>query len=213
MRYLWLLVLFCSILIAAPPKVVVFDYGGVVARVNRKPVIEFLSESLGKSYRKVKKDFAREKLYHAFNEPTSYWEKYANHSLPQSWFDSLKVYKKAMIREVPEMRDVILEIKMQGIQVALLSNTTKYRAHFIESMGGYDLFDPILLSCYLGVSKPNPKIYRRLLQSLLWDAKDTVFIDNKKENVEASRKFGIDGIHFESVEKLKNDLRKREINF
>ena len=211
-RYILILVLFCTTLLAATPKAVVFDYGGVVAKIDRKPTLEFLCKSLGKSYRKIKKDFSSGKLYHAFNQSRDFWEDYANQSLSESWFETLETYKKSMVQEIPGMRDLILQIKEQGIQVALLSNTNAHRARFIESMGGYDLFDPILLSCYLGARKPDPKIYRRLLQSLIWDARDTVFIDNQKSNVEASRKFGIDGIVFESIEQITAELKKRELN-
>ena len=213
MRAFIFLTLICGVLFADPPKAIVFDYGGVVAKVDRKPTLHFIADSLGKSYRKVKKKFSSQKLYHAFNQPRSFWEEYSGKKLSESWFTELEDHKQHMVREIPGMRDLIVQIKTQGIQVALLSNTNVHRARFIESMGGYDLFDPILLSCHLGVRKPDPKIYRSLLKSLIWDAKDMVFIDNKVSNVTASRKFGIDGITFESVEQIKLELEKRELSF
>jgi len=213
MRLFIFLTLICCSLFAAPPKAIVFDYGGVVAKIDRKPTLQFIADSMEKPYRKIKKKFSHEKLYHAFNQPRSFWEEYAGKKLSESWFADLEGHKQHMVREIPGMRDLIVQIKTQGIQVALLSNTNVHRARFIESMGGYDLFDPILLSCHLGVRKPDPKIYRSLLKSLIWDAKDTVFIDNQVSNVAASRKFGIDGIAFESVEQIKLELKKREIAF
>ncbi|MDN3505622.1 MAG: HAD-IA family hydrolase [Simkaniaceae bacterium] len=211
MRKVIFLTLLCFSLFADPPKAIVFDYGGVVAKVDRKPTLHFIAQSLGKPYRKVKRKFSHEKLYHAFIQPRSFWEEYSGKKLSESWFADLEDHKQHMVREIPGMRELIVKIKSQGIQVVLLSNTNVHRARFIESMGGYDLFDPILLSCYLGVRKPDPKIYQSLLKSLIWDAKDMVFIDNQKSNVKASKKFGIDGIPFESVEQLKLELEKRKV--
>lgn len=211
MRFIILFVLAASAVFAAPPKVIVFDYGGVIARIDRRPVLKYIAESLDKGHRKVKKDFESEKLYHAFTQPKTFWEEYAGKKLPETWFKELESLKKLMVQEVPGMKELLHKIKGQGIQIALLSNTNTQRARFIESMGGYDPFDPILLSCYLGLKKPEPKIYERLLQSLSFKGKDCVFIDNRPCNVEASRKFGIDGIVFRSVDQVKEELKKREI--
>jgi HAD superfamily hydrolase (TIGR01509 family) len=213
MRGFLLGLLFLSSLLYAPPKAVIFDYGGVVANVDRKPVLLFLSQSLNKDYKRIKKKFSGEKLYKAFNQPPAFWEQFASKPLPDSWFADLEKYKKQMVQETPGMRELIDEIKGQGIQVALLSNTNVYRARFIDSMGGYDQFDPALLSCYLGVRKPDPKIYHKLLQSLIWEGKECVFVDNQLTNVEAARAFQIDGILFTSVDQLKIDLEKRGIHF
>jgi len=200
-----------NIAFAEPPKVVVFDYGGVVAKVDRRPILHFLSKNLHVSYKKIKKDFASDKLYEAFEQPIGFWEKYAHKSLSPSWSRELENCKLQVIREIPGMRELIEKIKAQGIQVALLSNTNWHRGRFIEKMGGYNLFDPILLSCHLGVKKPKREIYQVLLEHLACPAKDCLFIDNREENIRAGKKSGLDGIVFTSVEELQEELKKREI--
>lgn len=202
----WVIFLFSHLLLATPPKAVVFDYGGVIAKVNRKAVVQFISTSLDIPYEKVKKEFAGEALYIAFNKPCAYWEEYAQKPLPKEWFEALEAHKREVVRPVSGMHELILSIRRQGIQVALLSNTNKYRARFLESMGGYNLFDPVLLSCYLGVKKPDSEIYKKLLHSLKLAPQDCLFIDNHKENVEAAKKLGINGIIFQSVTQLKQEL-------
>ncbi|NGX37052.1 MAG: Alpha-D-glucose 1-phosphate phosphatase YihX [Chlamydiae bacterium] len=211
MRYLFCLLLLCSSLVAAPPKVVIFDYGGVVAKVDRRPVIGFLSESLDIPYRKVKKDFSSEKFYIALNRSLNYWEHYSHKQLSRDWIEELERHKRMIVQPTLGMQDLILMIKNQGIQVALLSNTNTHRARFIESMGGYDLFDPVLLSCFLGVRKPHPKIYKKLLKNLKYPAKDCLFVDNQAQNVEAGKKMGINGIVFESVDQLAEALKQEGI--
>ena len=175
-------------------------------------MLEFLSESLGLPYKKIRNDFGSDKLYQALDEPTSYWEKQAKKTLPYNWEKTFEETKVSIIQEIPGMHDLIEKLKSQDIQVVLLSNTKFHRARFIEKHGGYDQFDPILLSCHLGVKKPDPKIYKILLRSLGVEAKDCVFIDNKKSNVTAGNAIGIDSIVFESLDQLKADLRLRDLS-
>ncbi|NGX40157.1 MAG: Alpha-D-glucose 1-phosphate phosphatase YihX [Chlamydiae bacterium] len=211
MRLCILFILICSCLVGSPPKVVVFDYGGVIAKVDRRPMLEFLSEHLGLSYKKVKKDFASDKLYQSLEKPLAFWEEYSKESLPSDWLEQLDHQKDLIVKEVPGMRELIEKLKSQDIQVVLLSNTKFHRARFIERHGGYDLFDPILLSCHLGMKKPDPKIYSTLLRTIGHPAEECLFIDNRKRNVSAGEDSGIDSIVFESLKQLIEELEKREI--
>lgn len=211
MRIIFLFLFSCFSLLAEAPKVVVFDFGGVVAKVDRRPMLEFLSESFDKPYKKVKREFAHETLYIALEKPLSYWEKYGKKPLSPGWKTQFDDRKKNIVREMPGMRGLIEEIKAQGIQVALLSNTRENRARFIEKLGAYDLFDPILLSCYLGTKKPEPEIYTLLLEHLKWGASECLFIDNRRGNVESAAGLGIDTIHFRSTEQLKEALIEKGI--
>ena len=212
MRFIYIFLCLSFSLFAQTPKAVIFDFGGVVGKVDRQPMLEFLSKSLNKPHKKVKKDLSGEALYVAMEKPYSYWESYAGISLPLSWRKKFEAIKKAIIREVPGMRDLVRSLKSQGIQVALLSNTRVNRGRFIEKLGGYDLFDPILLSCYLGAKKPSPEIFHLLVDHLRWKPSECLFIDDRKTNVRAAKAYGIDSIHFKSAEKLAVQLAKRGIN-
>ncbi len=160
MRALFLFLLFSISLFGETPKAVIFDFGGVVGKVDRKPILEYLSKSLDKPYKAVKKDFKGEALYIALEKPLTFWEEYAKASLPPHWKIDFESAKQKIVREIPGMHALITHIKKQGIQVALLSNTKENRARFIEKMGAYSHFDPILLSCYLGAKKPGFSAHR-----------------------------------------------------
>lgn len=73
----------------------------------------------------------------------------------------------------------------------------------------YNLRDFLLgffTSCYLGVMKPNPAIYRLGLQLAQVDAGNAVMIDDRAQNVEAARSVGMHAIQFVSAEQLRADL-------
>jgi 2-haloacid dehalogenase len=67
-------------------------------------------------------------------------------------------------------------------------------------------FDGLVISGDEGVVKPDPRIYRLLLERYGLEAASTVFIDDRPENVEAARAAGLVGIDFVSAPQLRRDL-------
>ncbi len=61
-------------------------------------------------------------------------------------------------------------------------------------------------SCYLGVMKPNPAVYRLGLRLAQLSPEQTVMIDDRIQNVEAARSVGMQAIQFKNAAQLKADL-------
>jgi len=64
----------------------------------------------------------------------------------------------------------------------------------------------LVWSFQLGIAKPDPEIYRHTLAKLGTRPEETLFIDDKLENIEAARALGMKAIQFFSVEELRADL-------
>lgn len=95
--------------------------------------------------------------------------------------------------------------------VVLASNTNigDYRSMFGKNGTLKDLRRlRIFASCYMGVKKPDPEFYNYILRRMKFDAKNAVFIDNRRENVAAARKLGIRSIQFSNARSLANELKK-----
>jgi putative hydrolase of the HAD superfamily len=69
-----------------------------------------------------------------------------------------------------------------------------------------DDFDAFFSSCYLGLRKPDPRIYQVALDVLQRDPEEVVFIDDRPENVAAAVSLGIHGIRYEGSAKLADEL-------
>jgi putative hydrolase of the HAD superfamily len=69
-----------------------------------------------------------------------------------------------------------------------------------------DAFDVALSSCYMGLRKPRPEIYRRALDILGKPAERILFIDDRAENAAGAAAAGMKAIRFEGAEKLRRDL-------
>lgn len=61
-------------------------------------------------------------------------------------------------------------------------------------------------SCYLGVSKPNPAIYRLALDLAGVQAQNALMIDDRLQNVEAARSVGMQAVQFQGAGPLRGDL-------
>jgi putative hydrolase of the HAD superfamily len=69
-----------------------------------------------------------------------------------------------------------------------------------------DQIDVALSSCYLGLRKPEPAIYRRALDILGGPAQRIVFIDDRAENVAGAAASGMTAIRFDGADNLRNAL-------
>lgn len=69
-----------------------------------------------------------------------------------------------------------------------------------------DYIDVALSSCYMGLRKPQPVIYRRALDILGKPADRILFIDDRKENAAAAEAAGMKAIRFEGAGQLRRDL-------
>lgn len=68
------------------------------------------------------------------------------------------------------------------------------------------VFDVALSSCYVGLRKPHPEIYRRALDILGKPPARILFIDDRHENVAGAAAAGMKTIRFEGASQLRRDL-------
>lgn len=63
-------------------------------------------------------------------------------------------------------------------------------------------------SCYLGIAKPNPAIYRLGLDLAGLQPASAVMIDDRLQNVEAARSVGMQAILFQDAEQVRGELEQ-----
>ncbi|MEM7217357.1 MAG: HAD family phosphatase [Pseudomonadota bacterium] len=79
----------------------------------------------------------------------------------------------------------------------VLSNMHHASADHLESAFDiWPLFEACVFSCRVGLIKPDPAIFRHLLDQHALDPQDSVFIDDAAENVAAARALGMQAIAF-----------------
>ncbi len=200
-----------------PIKVVVFDFGSVIAKTDKKQLVHFLVSSLNIPEEKAIQAYDQLKEYTSEDKEKDeelfwkIWTKENKIHLPNQWFDRLIAAKLAAIKEIPGMISLVKQLQHQGYQTALLSNVRSSQAAIKKQLGYYQLFSPVQLSCDIGIRKPDPQAYEILLSKLHVPPQSVLFIDNRINNVEAAKDVGMDGIVFVDSNQLIQELKKREI--
>ncbi|MEL6150430.1 MAG: HAD family phosphatase [Chloroflexota bacterium] len=106
------------------------------------------------------------------------------------------------------MVELIIRLRNNGHQVALLSNDVAelLRPRMIR-MGIIGLFNPLIISSEIAVMKPYRGAYRAVLDALDMNATDTIFIDDRAENIDGATALGIHGIHYTDGMDLSKSLQ------
>lgn len=101
--------------------------------------------------------------------------------------------------QIPQTAELIAELKRVGYRVFVLSNMSKEYIEYLRKMPVYSHFDGEVVSCEVGLTKPEKEIYTLLLERFGLEPSQTMFIDDRKENVEAAAQVGIVPFHFSTA--------------
>lgn len=81
----------------------------------------------------------------------------------------------------------------------------------LERFEFFEVFDGILVSGKEKLIKPDRKIFELMMSKFHLKPENSLFIDDNAKNVEASRAFGIETIHFQNPEDLRVKLVEMKI--
>lgn len=197
------------------PQAVVFDWGNVLATEDRDIVVDFMCKTFQFSAKEFEEaNLEKRKAVKAGRSDVDFWMELAKQKgivLSGDWPQAYSDVLRSSVGADAGMFEIIDELKAEKIRVGLLSNINDRYTNLIRGFGFYKPFSPCLLSCEMGLEKPDPKAYETLLKAIELPAKEIVFIDDKLENVEAAKKLGIDAILFESSRQVREELSKRDL--
>ena len=106
--------------------------------------------------------------------------------------------------------ELAAEFRARGHQVAMLSNGVPEIIGRVRTERRLEAwFDVVIVSCEVGLCKPDPEIYRLCLERLGVPAAAALFVDDRVENLRAAGGIGLQTLHFrgdESVPVLRQAL-------
>ena len=195
---------------------IIFDWGGVLVK---NPVEDFIIEcakTIGVEVEQLKSTYSEftYQFERGMISEKELWEKAETklniniQSANSIWYDCFKnIYSP---RE--DMFNLANDLKENGYLIALLSNTEVPAMNFFNDQN-YTMFDYKIFSCKEGKAKPEPELYKILLNKLAIPAEQTLFIDDKLDNVETARKLNMNAVQYIDREKLIRDLQEYDINY
>ncbi len=188
---------------------VIFDYGGVLAfhqsTEDAKQLAEIASLPFDVFSRLYWSD--RGPYDKGLTTAEDYWNDIAQGggvSFTAEQLETLiRVDIDSWIKFDQKMYEFAESLRSNGKRLAVLSNMPHELGDFLKnSTKGFAPFHHITLSYEIRSIKPEPEIYRHCLQGLDLRPEQTLFLDDRPENVEGARRQGIQAIQFTSRDEV-----------
>jgi putative hydrolase of the HAD superfamily len=109
-----------------------------------------------------------------------------------------------------EMLAWVVALQEAGFRTAILSNMVwELMEYMRQEFGWLAHFQHHTWSCELGIGKPDPAIYLHTCKELDVLPSETLFLDDKLENITSAEKAGLLAIQFRSIDQLRKELEAR----
>ncbi|MDO4163747.1 MAG: HAD family phosphatase [Bacteroides sp.] len=183
-------------------KNIVFDFGGVLVDLNRPRCIDHFLRLGVTDIGSMLDACHQQGIFHCLDEGTITTDEFhaeirRRTAIPVT-DDEIDAAWYTFLEGIPAYKlDALLELK-EHYHVHLLSNVSdlhwqwsckhlfSYQGHRVE-----DFFERIYLSYRLKMTKPNPAVFRTMLEDSGMVPEETLFIDDAPDNCRVARSFDI----------------------
>ena len=191
-------------------KALIWDMEGVLMLTDENDISLTAAKALNAPYEKV-----REIYFSNTNDKVDLGE-ITMDQFYEYVLDMLQISrdKKHLLEEVFNEKvyidaDLLKQIMEMGreYKIGLLSNySNELRPRIEKEWAISSVFDEIIISCEVGMVKPDPAIFNLMLDRLGVKADESVFIDDRIKNIEGAKKIGLHTIFFTSREQALEEL-------
>jgi len=194
-------------------KNLIFDLGGVIYEIDYKKVSEGFSQLPSVSGQKL--DFsqsAQDPLFDLFETgkitPAQFREgirQLYKINITDSEIDAL--WNSMLIGVFSGRKDLLKSLSVD-YATCLLSNANQIHYDFIEAECQPVLayLDKIYFSFQIGMRKPNPEIFKYVLEEMGWLAEETLFIEDSIQHIQGAQSVGIKTLFLTEPLSLKEQL-------
>lgn len=172
-------------------KTVIFDLGGVVvARNPQKTTAEF------KEFFSFLADKQMPLFWEEYDRGTQTMEETIN-IISQTQGYSVEYCRECVLdavnmqEPIAPTAELIKELHERGFRLLVLSNMSREFIDFIRQIPIYHYFSGEVVSCEEHTVKPEPEIFKLVLDRYNIDPSDALFVDDRPVNVEAAAALGI----------------------
>jgi FMN phosphatase YigB (HAD superfamily) len=190
-------------------NVILFDLGGVIINWNDDWLYDEITSQLKQPFEKIKSKYNANlcSLFESKINESEFW----GLVLENSDIIDNKIISKTFLKMSSINYDFLnfaKSLKSDGQSIGILSNLTPETSTCIDKNLLKD-FDYFFYSNSIKLSKPNPEIYQHVCDQI--PSKNILFIDDKQENLDAAKLFGMNTILFTS-ENFTSGIIEKEIN-
>ncbi len=196
-------------------KNIVFDIGGVLIDFN--PLI-FLTKEYGEQKgRELTQLIFKDPCWQDLDKGTLSFEEaieFFSAKRPEYREDIKRALSIPFIEgyfsEKTDTVELYRELKRNGYNIYLLSNFSKEGFDHVRTI--YTFLEEchgMVVSAYIKMIKPEPEIYRYLLDTFNLDPDETLFMDDLQVNIQGAIDAGIHGICFTNAAECRQIMKER----
>lgn len=182
-------------------KNLLFDLGGVLMDLNRQRCVDAFVALGYRDADKMLGEYAQQGVFMALEEGKVSPEEFRTairHEIGKEVTDEAIDYAlNQFLLGIPDAKLSLLRKLREHYRVMMLSNTNSImfeqgidRDFRIQGLTVNDYFDEKYLSYELGVAKPKPEIFEKVIALSGIKPEDTLFFDDSQANLDAAARFG-----------------------
>src|ERR1700722_6404059 len=193
-------------------KAIIFDLGGVIMYGG---YLDFIHHYLGKQLTaQTKKRITQ--LEHEENVGTITEKQFYQHVEKEFavHLTPAQMHKKIVTKMKTNKALVAYIPKLKKVKIVLFSNSIGRMAMEMlkaRHIAGKKVFDKVFVSNVMHLAKPSHASYEYVVRHLKVKPYEALMVDDRRENIDAAKKVGLQGIVFKNVTQFKKGLKKYEI--
>ena len=197
----------------ARPAGLILDYGNVLTHAQDQTWMDGAARRLGADPVAFRAAYWQHR--HAYDGDLSaaaYWGRVAATSRPGArgldagdlaWLIETDVAAWSVYNE--PVWTLAAEFRRAGGRTAFLSNSGPEVMARVRTRWPLEArFDAVVISCEVGLFKPDPRIYELCLERLVLPAAGTLFVDDRADNVAGAARIGLRTLQFEGPDALEH---------
>ncbi len=185
----------------------IFDLGNVIIDLDYNRAFELITLLVPQEYQPRVSEFYRADFHKAYERgeiDSAAFRSEVNAYFGQNWEDE-KVDElwNGILGKIPKKRLELLAQLKNRYQLGVLSNTNSIHIDAVyrmlkseHGMASFEpLFDRVFYSHEMGLAKPSPEIYEKMIGELGTKADRVIFFDDLEANVKGAASVGIQAVH------------------
>lgn len=188
-------------------KNIIFDLGDVIINIDPPRSIAAFAKRTSRQANDTANDFLTHGFFAKYERGELTEEQFYDwikEALPYPFgFQHFADDWNVLLLDIPPQRLSLLQQLRKKYKLFLLSNTNDTHIRAVNKLlagqhgtpGGLSaFFDKVYLSYKMGLIKPDPAIYRKVLSDSCLKAEETLFFDDNADNIAAARTTGIQAV-------------------
>jgi putative hydrolase of the HAD superfamily len=195
----------------ARPAGLILDYGNVLTHAQEQTWMEQAARRLGADVTAFRAAYWQHRpAYDTDLTVAEYWQRVlaasrrggaALDAVDLAWLIEADIASWSVYHD--EVWALADRFRRTGGRAAFLSNSGPEVMARVRERWRLDArFDAVVISCEVGVSKPVPRIYQLCLDRLGLPAPETLFVDDRADNIEGAARVGLRTLHWEGADAL-----------